>query len=104
MQNNVENDQTARKYNGEYRGKTVLIVGSGYDLDGRGLGERIDSGEWDVVARINKHYGKPEDVGNRTDVILTRWYSWLDNHEWFSEEEQQNAREVVVLNQHLGFS
>lgn len=92
MQNNMDNDQTARKYNGEYRGKTVLIVASGSDLDGRGMGERIDSGEWDVVARINKHYGWTEDVGNRTDVILTRWYSWLDNHEWFSEEEQRNAQ------------
>lgn len=57
MQINMDNDQTARKYNGEYRGKTVLIVASGSDLDGRGMGERIDSGEWDVVARINKHYG-----------------------------------------------
>lgn len=45
-----------------------------------------------MVARINKHYGKPEDVGNRTDVILTRWYGWLDNYDWFSEEEQKNAQ------------
>lgn len=67
------------------------------------MGERIDSGEWDVVARINKHYGSREDVGNRTDVILTRWNGWLDNHEWFSEEEQQHAS-IVILNQHVGMS
>lgn len=98
------NDQTARVYDGRYRGKTMLIVGSGRDLDGRGLGELIDSDTYDVVVRVNKHYGDPKDVGNRTDVIITRWNGWLDNEDWFGREEQEQAKEIVVLNQHIGVS
>lgn len=82
----------------------MLIIGSGKDLDGRGMGERIDNGEWDIVVRVNKHYGAIEDVGSRTDVIITRWASWLDNHEWFPQDEQDAAKEVIILNQNLGFS
>lgn len=98
------NDQTARVYDGRYRGKRVLLVGSGNDVDGRAMGEIIDGDTYDIVARVNKHYGDRADVGNRTDVIISRWLSWLDNHEWFSETEQALAKEVVILNQHVGYS
>lgn len=97
-------DQTSRKYNGEYRDKVVLLIGSGSDLDGRNMQEEIDNGKYDIVARVNKMYGSEADVGRRTDVILTRWNQWLDNHEWFTQEVQDKAREIVILNQHIGYS
>lgn len=100
----TDNDQTARMYDGRYRGKKVLVIGSGSDLDGRKLGELIDGDYYDVVARVNKHYGSVEDVGNRTDVIITRWTSWLDNYDWFSPDEQSKASDIVILNQHVGYS
>lgn len=98
METKRQTDQTSRRYRGDYRGLRVLVVGSGSDLDGRKLGREIDGGRWDVIARVNKHYGSREDVGERTDVILTRWNGWLDNEEWFSHEEQQLAHEIVILN------
>lgn len=54
------------------KGKRVLLIGSGRDLVGRGLGKRIDAGEWDVVVRCNHYYGAPEDVGTRTDLAVVR--------------------------------
>lgn len=54
------------------RGRSVLLVGSGQDLVGRGLGKRIDAGEWDVVVRCNHFYGAPADVGTRTDLAVVR--------------------------------
>lgn len=54
------------------RNKKVLLIGSGKDLVGRKLGQRIDSGEWDVVVRLNHYYGDPEDVGTRTDLAIVR--------------------------------
>lgn len=54
------------------RNKKVLLIGSGHDLKGRGLGKRIDAGEWDVVVRCNHYYGEPEDVGTRTDLAVVR--------------------------------
>lgn len=97
-------DQTSRQYKGEYRGKKIILIGSGNDIDGRKMGEIIDGENYDIVARVNKHYGSREDAGNRTDVILTRWNQWLDNTDWFTEEEQAQAKEIIVLNQHIGFS
>lgn len=93
-------DQTSYPTTGELRGKTVLIIGSGSDLDGRKMGNIIDSEKYDIIARVNKHYGSPEDVGNRTDYIFTRWQQWLANSEWFTAEELSNAKEIIVLNQH----
>lgn len=52
--------------------KKVLLIGSGKDLVGRGLGKRIDAGEWEVVVRCNHYYGAPEDVGTRTDLAVVR--------------------------------
>lgn len=97
-------DQTSRQYKGQYRGKKIILIGSGNDIDGRKMGEIIDGENYDIVARVNKHYGSREDAGNRTDVILTRWNQWLDNEEWFSDEEQHSAKEIVILNQYIGFS
>lgn len=54
------------------RNKKVLLIGSGKDLVGRKLGKRIDSGEWDIVVRLNHYYGDPEDVGTRTDLAILR--------------------------------
>jgi hypothetical protein len=54
------------------RNKKVLLIGSGKDLVGRKLGQRIDSGEWDIVVRLNHYYGAPEDVGTRTDLAILR--------------------------------
>lgn len=100
MNNNIVNDQTSYPTNGELRGKTVLIIGSGNDLDDRKMGQIIDGDTYDIIARVNKHYGSPEDVGNRTDYIFTRWQQWLANSEWFTPEELEQAKEIVVLNQH----
>lgn len=87
-----------------YKGKKIILIGSGIDIDGRKLGERIDNGEWDYVCRVNKHYGSTEDVGTRTDIIITRKTAWLDNRDWFSEDEVKNAKVTVVLNEHIGYS
>ncbi|MBQ8516401.1 MAG: glycosyltransferase family 29 protein [Akkermansia sp.] len=54
------------------KNRKVLLIGSGRDLLGRGLGARIDAGEWDVVVRCNHYYGSPEDVGTRTDLAVVR--------------------------------
>lgn len=97
-------DQTAREYKGEYRGKKILVIGSGSDLDGRRMHDEIESNKYDIVARVNKLYGANEDVGTRTDVIFTRWYSWLDNLQWFNKDVQDNAKQIVILNQHVGYS
>lgn len=35
----------------------VLVIGSGQDIDGRGMGQEIDySNKWDYIIRINKTY------------------------------------------------
>lgn len=93
-------DQTSYPTNGELRDKTVLIIGSGSDLDGRKMASVIDSAKYDIVARVNKFYGNKEDVGTRTDYIFTRWQQWLANREWFTPEQLEQAKEIVVLNQH----
>lgn len=54
------------------RNRKVLLIGSGKDIVGRGLGKRIDAGEWDVVVRCNHFYGNPADVGTRTDLAVVR--------------------------------
>ena len=62
-------------------GKRVLLIGSGADLNGRGLNERISAVEceWDCIARINKHYGAIADVGRRMDICFVghrEWATW----------------------------
>lgn len=43
----------------DLRGKNILIIGSGADIAGRRMGKDIDNGKWDIVIRLNKHYGTP---------------------------------------------
>lgn len=63
----------------DLKGKKVLLIGSGADLTGRAMQERIESGaEWAAVVRINKHYGAPEDVGCRTDVAVMARRVWFN--------------------------
>lgn len=85
------------------KGKTVLVIGSGADVDGRALGAAIDAGEIaDVVIRVNKHYGSRKDVGSRTDIIFTRWRAWLDRMVgWFEPEVVEGAGYVVALNENF---
>lgn len=84
----------------------VLCIGSGQDIDGRGLGETIDkSDKWDYVLRINKTYGLPEDVGRRTDIFVTRWSSWVNEGNTFIEPELlNNCKKVILLNQNVNYS
>lgn len=100
-------DQTSRVYP-EFTellsGKNVLVIGSGADNDGRKLGKDIDLGKWDVVIRCNKLYGAREDTGTRTDVLFTRWNSWLDNEEFMPREVIANVKVAVIANQHIGVS
>lgn len=62
-------------------GKRVLLIGSGADLNGRGLNERISAQdcEWDAIARINHHFGDVADVGKRMDICFVghrEWATW----------------------------
>lgn len=80
--------------------KNCIVIGSGADVAGRRLGARIDSGAFGLVVRVNKPYGAPVDVGSRTDVLVTRWRSWVDR--FFPGVPPGVSR--VVLNEHLGIS
>ncbi len=66
---------------------------------GRQLGERIDAGAFGLVVRVNKPYGAPVDVGLCTDVLVTRWSSWVGRY--FPELP---ACTCVVINEHMGIS
>lgn len=84
----------------DLNGKTVLLIGSGNDLDGRAMGERIDAGEYDVVARVNKPYGSPADVGTRTDIIFVRRVEWV-NYFW-QRQQRMTERPARVVAFHDG--
>lgn len=61
------------------KGKKVLLIGSGNDLDRRNMQSIIDeSDQYDVIARINKPYGYIKDVGLKTDIIFVRFTHWSD--------------------------
>lgn len=63
----------------DLNGKTVLLIGSGRDIDGRAMQERIDTaGEFDLIARVNKPYGASTDAGTRTDIIFVRRAEWVN--------------------------
>lgn len=108
--NELTNDQTAPIEQSDFeksiKGKTVLIIGSGADIDGRRLANLIDNtNRFDIVARVNKHYGNELDTGKRTDVIVTRWNQWVKKGmNFFSDEMIDNAKQIIILNQHIGFS
>lgn len=74
-------------------GRRVLLIGSGKDLVGRGLGERIDAGEWDLVVRCNHFHGDPADVGTRTDIAVLR-ISKLEKS--FMEEAPVAPKRMIV--------
>lgn len=100
-------DQTSRAYpelEELINGKHVLVIGSGADNDGRKMGKEIDLGKWDVVIRCNKLYGAREDTGTRTDVLFTRWNSWLDNKTFIPDEVMAGVKFTVIANQHIGTS
>ena len=106
---NLQNDQTAPLLPDEIeqsiKGKRILIIGSGADNDGRRMQEQIDSDYYHYIIRVNKHYGKPEDTGSRTDIIFTRWLQWVSNgQKFFTDEDLAQAKKVVIINQHLGIS
>lgn len=79
--------------------KSCIVIGGGADIVGRQLGARIDAGAFGVVIRVNKPYGEAVDVGSRTDVLVTRWQSWVGR--FFSGREPCSR---VVINEHLGIS
>lgn len=82
------------------KGKKVLVIGSGADLVGRGLGRLIDSGRWDVVVRVNQPFGAPSDVGSKMDVLVTRWRSWVP--QFFKGPVR--FEKLIVLNERVGMS
>lgn len=88
-----------------YRSK-VLVIGSGQDINGRGLGQEIDySNRWDYIMRINKTYGDPVDSGRRTDIFVTRWSSWVNEGNMFIEPQVlDKCKKVIILNQHVNYS
>lgn len=82
------------------RNRKVLLIGSGKDIVGRGLGSRIDAGEWDVVVRCNHYYGAPEDVGTRTDLAVVREARF--EKDFFNEAPVAPAR-VLTTNDGTNF-
>lgn len=56
---------------GEESLKKCIVIGSGSDIVGRGLGSRIDAGEFGEVCRITRHYGEDIDVGTKTDKLFS---------------------------------
>lgn len=61
--------------------------------------DKIDGNYYDLVIRVNKHYGKVEDVGTRTDLIFTRWYQWIAKGQtFFREDDLRQAKKVIILN------
>lgn len=84
----------------------VLVIGSGQDIDGRGLGEAIDNSDrWQYIVRINKLYGLPEDVGRRTDIFITRWSSWCSEGSTFIEPDVlAKCKKLIILNQNVNYS
>ena len=107
--NEITNDQTAScefdEVELELKDKTVLIIGSGQDIDGRRMKNIIDGNHFDIVARVNKMYGNEQDIGTRTDFIFTRWQQWIKKGmNFFTDETLKQAKKIIVLNQHVGYS
>lgn len=89
----------------DIKDKKVLIIGSGIDLNGRRMAAEIDSNRWDIIIRCNKMYGLPQDVGERIDIIFTRWLQWTSPTQgFFTSEELNRAKQIIVSNQNYGFS
>lgn len=73
--------------------KTVLLIGSGSDLDGRAMQKQIDGDSYDIVARINHPFGAPADVGTRTDMVFVRRREWASYY--FHGPQMQGCRIVA---------
>lgn len=83
----------------------VLVIGSGQDLDGRGMRDEIDGDKYDYICRINKTYGNVEDVGTRCDIFVTRWSQWISEGNTFIEPEVlHKCKKIIILNQNLNYS
>lgn len=82
------------------KNQKVLLIGSGKDLEGRQMGTRIDSGEWDVVVRCNHFYGHPEDVGTRTDLAVVRE---IKHEKTFIDEAPVCPLRVLTTNDGINF-
>ena len=97
-------DQTYTEPKVQIKGKGVLIVGSSLELDDYHYTDK-ELSKYDVVIRLNKLYG---NCGRRTDVIFTRWISWIDDkyelRKFFPREVIDNAKEIVIANQNIGIS
>lgn len=82
------------------KNKKVLLIGSGKDIVGRGLGKRIDAGEWDVVVRCNHFYGDTVDVGTRTDLAVVREARFEKD---FIDEAPTCPARVITTNDGVNF-
>ena len=79
----------------ELKGKRVLLIGSGDDLNGRAMQVSID-GEtcgWDAVARINRMFGDTADVGERVDIIFVAKREWGN---WFFRMPKEGEDRIIV--------
>lgn len=76
-------------------GKRVLLIGSGADLNGRALNERISAPdcEWDAIARINHHFGEVEDVGKRMDICFVGQREWAN---WYFSTCSRREPHLIV--------
>lgn len=67
--------------------------------------DEIDGDKYDYICRINKTYGKIEDVGTRCDIFVTRWSQWISEGNTFIEPEVlRKCKKVIILNQHFNYS
>lgn len=97
-------DQTGTKDIIDVKNKSVLIIGSGIDLEGRKLKNYINNFHG-IVIRLNKLYGNYDDVGDRTDIIFSRWSRWIeDKYNFFPQDIVDNAKQIIYSNQYIGIS
>lgn len=90
--------------NDTLKDKSVLLIGSGADVDGRAMGAEIDGEAYDIVARVNKPYGAVADVGTRTDIVFVRHAEWVNFfwHRHTAEGEEPASRRVVAFHDGVG--
>ena len=97
-------DQTYTEAKVQIKDKRVLIVGSSLELDDYHYSDN-ELSKYDVVIRLNKLYG---NCGRRTDIIFTRWISWVEDkfelRKFFPREVIEDAKEIIIANQNLGIS
>ena len=83
-------------------GKKVLLIGSGSDLNGRKMGDRISAAEceWDMIARVNRPYGDAEDVGKRLDLCFVCRRVWLNYN--FNPSFLRSGFRVIAFDDGVG--